>query len=347
MAKAFFTDSGHPRLDLVIKEVAAESQDRPGWRPRVSSLGRCPRSLVYAMRGYAKLPREANVPLLLADGHNHEDISCGWLEKGGFQVEHRQHAVDLETVASPKIDLLECESCGQWISSNMIHGHIDGIIGNRFLFEHKGLGENGYGRLKWQCPEDYVRQCCCYILGLSRMGAFQLEGALLLIKSKNTSDYTQLWITYDENSDTAIVENDSAENTWVVRDVVSQVVDLFSEVEQYRVGQSFPDRPYAYSDWQCKWCEYRPVCWEGVDLSTTHGVLLEEDDSLCMAGRVLHEESDSKKEADRELKNIRAGVLEGMRQRRIESFTDGQLVVRMKKVARGKSSYDTIETSVI
>jgi hypothetical protein len=319
----------HPRLDQAISDAALKEHEQEqrslSYYPRVSNAGKCPRALTYRALGMEEKPLTAQKIQLFRDGDWHEHITANWLEKTDFKIVGTQTAVNVTEVPGGQEGTRKCQVCGEEIPLNMLHGHIDGIVAGqnneRFLWEHKGLNERGFKRLDEEYPAGYVAQCSCYVYGLRKAGD-PVAGAILLIKSKHNSDYKQIFIAYDEETDEARVENEWNGRVWYVENVVQEVVNLHATVEEFRFGLDMPDRPYDYDDWQCQWCDFKEQCWTDHDIEIRQrkdGCSLAMGDPLAMDLERFHELRREKNGLELEIKELRRNILTGLADNNIKA----------------------------
>lgn len=245
--------SNRPKLNQVIQSVARTGQKKK-YRPRVSNAGSCPRALTYQALGVEGRGEVGRMPVLLSDGNLHEDSTITWLEQGGVNVIMRQYGLDVAVIEGESTDPWFCDLCNKEITGNILHGHIDGVVddGERYyLFEHKGLGDFGFENLDREFPKGYITQCSAYIKGLQNAG-FDITSALLLVKNKNNSEYRQIYIEYDSESDIARAENEWSGLVDIFSDVLKGLVDLHQTVATSRApGANLPDRPFDQESFQC------------------------------------------------------------------------------------------------
>lgn len=258
-----------PRLDAILPEMAREEKAKEDehfiYRPRVSNSGSCPRALTYAAKGFEPRPHSGRMALLFEDGNVHEEVTINWLKKTDYRVSYNQLGLDIAEIPGAPEGEWHCEFCKRDIPLSTLHGHIDGLILTdevSLLFEHKGLGQFAFDNLNNEAPVGYIGQCCCYIHGLCNMGMDVTE-AVLIVKNKNTSEYRQVNVSYDSETDQAVAYNTWSGVTTYHYDVIKSVVDLHSTVEEFRFKEGdLPDRPYEASDWHCKFCRFKDTCWD-------------------------------------------------------------------------------------
>lgn len=257
-----------PRLDRIIPTVAMElraTEVRP-YRHRVSNVGECPRSLVYQRLGMTPTPFSGRTVLIFGDGNLHEDATVDWLDKTDFPVKYRQEPVDVgEIITADPFSDVYCDTCEKHIPSSILHGHIDGMIeigDAHILFEHKAIGSFAYQLIDKEFPLGYIKQCCCYIKGLFDRG-FNIDTALILLRSKDKATYKQMVIEYDHQADRCVMRNEWNELSGYLENVVQDCLDMHATVEEFAINGELIDRPYDYEDFHCQYCRYKNTCWDG------------------------------------------------------------------------------------
>lgn len=337
-------DGNRPRLDLVIPQIAdllRQGEER-AYRPRVSSGGRCVRSLTYKALGFQEEPdsESGRVSVLLADGNMHEDSTVEWLAKSSYPVTDRQLGVNIGIVRGVSDEPFPCESCMEMIPGNVLHGHIDGLIrkGNVHLFEHKGLNERGFEKLAHEPNKDYVQQCSCYIHGLRQQG-IDIKSAILLIKNKANSAYRQVFIEYED--DQAKITNEWNGRVFFVDNPVADTLQVFETVERHRAAGTLPERPFDYDDWNCRYCGFRNQCWSGLVESIKAREEIDrisDNDFLAVDVSRYFELKQLSSQMEVEIKDLRSSIMREMTARNIKSGKAGGL--KFSVSARNAESLD-------
>ncbi|MEW6542450.1 MAG: hypothetical protein AB1411_02440 [Nitrospirota bacterium] len=259
-------------VEVLLKVAAIEAEENEQeYRPRPSAAGpeRCLRQLVYFARGVPKEPMLDRMALVFDDGHVNEGTTAKWIGKTAFRLHHQQLRVKVGTVTHN----------GQLYD---IEGSIDGLVSDflgitTWLWEHKAINRYTFEDY-WtgkKLPLDYITQCGCYLFGLAAAGWPQVTQALLVIKCKDTSDYIEFRLEYDRDADAIrileVVRASTAERRYdvvnqntVLTGVRRQALERFELVEQYRVTQTLPDRPFVEPQkFPCGRCQYQQRCWDG------------------------------------------------------------------------------------
>lgn len=342
-------DQGNlPRLDRLIPQIAKatkqKEQEESSYYPRVSNSGACVRSLVYQANGETPTPHSGRMALIFEDGNVHEDVTIKWLESSGYPVTHSQLGVKVaDVIGAPEGTRID-QVTGEPIPLSFLYGHIDGLILTEdasALFEHKALGSFAYDNLNKEAPEGYIGQCCCYVRGLQDQG-FEIDEAILVCKSKNTSEYKQLNIVYSREDDSAIVTYLWDDRQSFHANVVGSVVEIHNEVEKNRNSREIPNRPYTPDDWHCKFCGYRDICWDGVvDEIKSYSKVeeIEPDDDIYELVACLTEARDEEKIVKAKVKEARSELMKTLADREIKSGRCGPLEFNMR--AFTKKSLDS------
>ncbi len=246
--------------DLLIKIAGMTAKPEAEYRPRPSSAGpeRCLRQLVYKALGTPGKPTGDRFIMVLDDSSWHEELTADWIRKSAFQLLDQQREV----------------VCGTTIHRGKpyeVAGHIDGLIrdlgGVDRLWEHKAVNHFSFERmLKGEYPLDYLTQCVLYLTGL------KLKEAVLLVKNKNTSAYLEYLMSYDGGGDVlTILHVMGSDGTYLsgpveIPGLYANAFKRFEIVEAYRANGELPPRQYdRTSDWQCSYCQYSEVCYEGYE----------------------------------------------------------------------------------
>lgn len=274
----------------------------------------------------------------------HEDSTVEILEKSDFPVDNRQYAVDVGLIdAADPFEMIRCDTCEIDIPFNILHGHIDGTItvdDRTVLFEHKAIGSYAYNLLDKEFPIAYVKQCCCYIKGLHDRG-FDIDSALILLRSKDLANYKQIKIEYDIKADRAFMSNEWNELNGYLDDVVKGCIEMHDDVERMALNGELPDRPYELSHFKCKFCRFQNTCWDGyVEEVRALGKdnSIPETSPLSELARKQHILTAEKKRVEDELQEVKKKLKSEMFKGGIKEGAVGNF--RIKTTAFNKSSLD-------
>lgn len=257
-------------LAEIIPKIAGfeKGKENNKYKHRCSnaSIGeRCIRQAVYNALGYEAKPFGDRFSLVVDDSSWHEELTADWLRKSGY-----------------KIDLGQMEIVPFKINDRNLIGKIDGILtdltGNDYLYEHKAISHFTFAKYENgnQYPSDNICQVVCYLVGLYYVMGKYIP-AILLIKNKNTSNYLEYLIEYDDQTDIvkcklqtlsyegnrlgAVIEK----NEFFIENVLERIKARFELIDEYVSKKEIPQRQYSIEDWQCSYCRYAETCWQGYE----------------------------------------------------------------------------------
>lgn len=343
------------RLDQLVPAAAIEAraQELRTYRHRVSNVGECVRCLVYQRLGFEPdRSHSGRMLLIFGDGHMHEDATVSLLSKTDFPVIARQHPVDVgEIQSADPLATVHCDTCDVHIPMSMLHGHIDGMIiiscgsseldQKHILFEHKAIGSFAYGLADKEFNTSYVRQCCCYMKGLRDKG-YEIDTALLVLRSKDLATYKQVRIEYDHANDRCSMHNEWNELSGYMENVVAEAIELHENVETFALNGELPDRPYEYQYFKCQSCLYQTTCWDGAvtEVSTLDdNIDLSTNDTISKLANAQYELSNSKSDIEKRLKEVKKGLKLALLSAGVKGGETGNL--RIKTRAFDKEDIDT------
>jgi hypothetical protein len=235
-------------------------EEEQAYRPRPSSAGpeRCIRAMVY---------HRTNTPLdkpigdrfihVLNDSWWHAQLTAEWISKSAYAIHSQEMRV----------------TC--WEQDGIkIEGDIDGILtdllGVDRLLELKAINHftfEGYWNQD-EFPEDYFAQTATYMRGVHRLNP-DINEALLLIKSKNTSGFIEYLLRYDFDKDLLTIVKLTRHTGDVIDlnlerpDICGKAVQKFKDVEAHATAGTLPERPYPQDHWRCRYCSFNDTCWKG------------------------------------------------------------------------------------
>lgn len=255
--------------EILVKVAGMEKQKQQKYRPRPSSSGpeRCVRQMTYHSRGFKADKEMADrFVMTIDDSIFHEDITHDWISKTAFKI----HSTQM------KVESLELPS-GEKLGGS-IDGVITDLLGVDRLYEHKAINHFTFNKY-WggDYPLDYFCQCCLYIKGLRKVNP-DIKEAVLLIKNKNTAQYIDYLIHYDEAIDTAYIVEVCHSNgekktpkkdevyLEVFHNVIEKVVAKFEAVRKHTIQKTLPDRPHEIgTTFPCGYCNWEETCFEGYE----------------------------------------------------------------------------------
>lgn len=239
--------------DILHKFADQFSDDEHEYYPRPSMSGpnRCIRQMVYHGLGFPRKPFPGRTLFVFDDGRWHEELTLDWIRKSAFIVHSEQMVVD----------------CSPPMTTGSIDGIMTDLLGRDYLLELKSV--NHFTFQRWangENPEDYFAQTCIYYDALRKI-ASNISGALLLLKNKNTSAYLEYLIQYDGLNYIVIQKADSLgeikQMNLVLEDIVGKACEKFLSVADYVKRKTLPKRQYDVDTWNCGYCAYGEICWEG------------------------------------------------------------------------------------
>ncbi len=287
-------------VDILMKIARDEQPPMGAYRPRPSGWGRCIRASVYHALGYPAKLFPGRFVMLLEESGFTEDMMADWIRKSSFNLHSQQMPVNVASMPSRRgREPWLCEVCTKasgrevWIESEIIHGHIDGVIqdlmGAEYLWEMKGINHFGFERLEASLQEGlwddnlvkWVHQDCMYLVGLGKLSS--INRLIITVGNRNTSAKLEAIGTYSPALDRFTLE--SAMSTRVIEDsetgirgdlrggfepmvldgVVAGFIGYFNRVEELVSAKLLPARPYELSDWHCGYCQWQGTCWEGFE----------------------------------------------------------------------------------
>ena len=180
-----------PKISAEQMEARQKEKGYGKYKHRCSNAGteRCLRMRVYHALGIEPEPFPDRFSLVLDDSSWHEELSADWIRSSVYRLHSTQMKLTTMTINGVEVG-----------------GHIDGLItdpdGNDMLWEHKAINHFTFQAYETGdlIPYDYITQCCMYIVGLEKDTGKWLP-ALLMIKNKNTSQYLEYHIEYDDQTD--------------------------------------------------------------------------------------------------------------------------------------------------
>jgi hypothetical protein len=290
----------------IIPKIAGMGNDEHEYYPRPSMAGpeRCIRSMVYHGLKVPRSPMPGRAILIFDDSSWHEELTADWIRKSAYQL----HSVQMEVTIPGKMTLT---------------GHIDGIItdltGKDYLIEHKAINHFTFQKY-WagEVPLDYLTQTCLYAKGLQQVNP-DINEALLLIKNKNTAQYMEFRIVYED--DTAkIIERCHSTGERIPMDyklehITESAFQKFADVQDYIEKKTLPKRQYDIDTWRCEYCGWYQECWknyqEEFETLSTQGMLDNEAaDAVRYYKELAAQETDIKKEKEKMKEIVKSAMKE-------------------------------------
>lgn len=311
--------------DIIHKVAEMTAEEEHAFYPRPSSAGpdRCIRQMVYHGLNIKRQPLPGRAIVIFSDSSFHEDLTADWIRKTAFQL----HSEQMKVKCRPP----------------MTEGSIDGIITDLLnvdrLWEHKAINHFSFQRY-WggELPLDYMTQCAVYIDGIKTHDNPEINEGLLLIKNKNTAQYMEFEIEYDQFEDKLIISK-ATHSTGEVRkinhtieNIVQSACDKFYQVLGYIEKNTLPKRQYHINDdWQCEYCGWAQACWENYhnefqELKTNEMLPNEIADTV----RYYKELGAQKSEMEKEYKTLSQKVKDIMKETGAREGRAGEYLLRLK-----------------
>ncbi|MCE5226140.1 MAG: hypothetical protein LLG05_09830 [Porphyromonadaceae bacterium] len=312
----------------VILKIAGQFQEKEDskYYPRPSMAGkeRCTRQIVYHGLNIPKEPLAGRAVMIFSDSSFHEDLTSDWIRKSAFQL----HSEQMEVTVDMGFDF-------------KLKGHIDGIVTDLlevdYLWEHKAINHFSWMHY-WDGarPYDNISQCCIYLRGLHSDNP-NIKKAVLLMKNKNTAAYLEFIISYDYDTDTAVIERSTNSNgetkeiNEIIPDAVRSCFEKFRYVNECIKNQTLPKRDYFIGDdWHCDYCAWGKTCWQGYKKEFTElktdSMLPEEVETMI---RYYKELGGQKSDIEKEYKELSEKVKSTMKEIGAREGRAGQYIVKL------------------
>lgn len=270
-------------LAEIIPSIAGLDQRKFKYNPRPSSSGpeRCIRSMVYNALGIEPKALPGRSILTMDDSTWHETLSIDWINKSAYRLHSNQMGIDCLELKSQFLDKeWYCKACKRTIPRHMLHGHIDGILQEpeelEHLFEHKAINHFTFQAYESGdlIPYDYVAQVVIYYVGLKKILQKDLSFSILFVKNKNTAQYMEFHIEYDEQTDIAKIEsyrveynNDGFPQIKFIKEsfmekVIAGTIEKYLLIDKYVNENTLPKRQYGIDSWRCEYCGWNEYCWK-------------------------------------------------------------------------------------
>lgn len=213
-----------------------------------SSVGKCPRAIVYQMLGREKLPPMPRLQSIFDNGtafHNRmEDV----FERTGLMIAPELTIKKPELKISGRSDVIIHNKKEHVSSDTIIKLHrydyktkknnlvYEGPDNDVHIIELKSINDNGFNRLKTKPQQKHADQLLLYmyITGI-RVGS-------VLYENKNNQMLKEYYIEYDERR----VQN-------VILKDIKFCVDCATEGK-------IPKRFYEEHTFECRYCDYAHIC---------------------------------------------------------------------------------------
>jgi hypothetical protein len=317
--------------DIIVKVAGMEIEERGDYRPRPSLAGpqRCIRQMVYWAKKTAPDRQMGDrFAMTIDDSTFHEYLTSDWISKSSFKIHSSQMPLDIiELDFMPKGTTHYCKHCDKQVPDNILHGHPDGIVtdllGVDHHYEHKAVNRFAFDRYwKGEFPLDYITQCCLCIVGLNKELHDKITTSVLLLKCKDTAQYMEFIIKYDETEDRADIMEANHSNgerrfmtdgspLLTIEHIVYDAIKKFAAVDHCVKEGELPDRPFEMgTQFPCGYCAWEDTCWDGYlkeveKLSENEADLTELEDSARFYKELGAQISDMETQKDEVAKRIK------------------------------------------
>ncbi len=252
------------KAEGVEKNAKRMADRKPEWgnalfQPSPSQAGkdRCSRQQVYQGLGIPKSESDSGrIEIIFDDSNWHEELIKEWIRKSAYRLHSEQMKVE----------------CPPPMRTGSIDGLVTDLLGKDLLLEIKAINHFTFERY-WNggadgYPYGYFTQCAIYLKAIKKINP-DITDAILLVKNKNTGNFLEFILHYDEASDTLtvleIIHSLKKEHIYpklAIPNIVKDAVDKFTAVLANIEAKTLPVRDYFYDDWHCDYCAWKGKCWE-------------------------------------------------------------------------------------
>ncbi|MEW6686278.1 MAG: PD-(D/E)XK nuclease family protein [Candidatus Edwardsbacteria bacterium] len=289
-------------LTELLNQFAQQEMAKPR-RPKEkhwpSDAGKCLRALVYLWRGTEGKKPDNRTFFVFEDGHLHHQTIRNQLRRAGLEF-----TMEEAPISDPKIPL---------------SGKLDAVIrlgGKYYVLEIKSINRFSFEEVTHQGPiPSHVIQLQLYLHYVQNLFRLNTQSGILLYKCKDTSRFWESLIEYDETQ-------------------VKTFFDTVAEVKEHLGKNTLPPRPYRVTDWECQYCDYSEICWEGMEKELENRLKeIREEELVKLIGELIFVR-DQKKQVEKEEKRLTELIKSIMVQKEIKSGKIGSYFVELKEQSR-------------
>lgn len=210
-----------------------------------SSIGQCPRKIVYGMLSYPGEPKEMEDILVLDNGTYFHERMEDYFEKMGILVTREMAFRDIEHSISGRSDAIiydpafdpEKDDPGETIELIDRDGNklYEGPANALSIIEFKSIKESNFDKLKTVAKKNHVQQLQLY-LHLTKIPKGQ-------VWYENKNNQSPLTFEYAYNPE-----------------IAAQVLEEIDGYVDMAKREELPERPYKPHELPCRWCQYRDTC---------------------------------------------------------------------------------------
>jgi len=261
-----------------------------------SDAGKCLRALVYQWRGETPKTPDGRRFFVFSDGNLHHQAIIKQLEEAGITVTMKE---------APLRD-----------KERNISGKMDALIkmdNNYYVLEIKSISHMGFDEvMRTGAREEHVLQLQLYLHYVQNIFKINARQGIILYKNKNTSDFADFPIDYDET-------------------YVQGFFNQLKQIEEHLKVNTLPERSYERKDWHCSYCDYRETCWAGIPAKKI--VEIKDEELINLLGEFIFAKEQRKDFEEKEglLSERLKMVLQG---RGFSEGTIGSYLVKLEEISQ-------------
>lgn len=209
------------------RQFGARLPDKPTLR--LSSIGKCPRSLAYGLLGYPKAGKEidARAKMVFLQGDLVEIAIVALMKQAGLNVTSAQETIYFDGV----------------------EGHPDGIYTNcikQYLLEIKSMSSYSFDNFQKGIVDDsYIYQINAYLEALG------LDECVMIGQNKDSG---------------VLHEHIVKKNPQIIADIKSRIEIIKAATSENLPVRPFAADSKGFLPWQCRYCAYYQTCWPNSQL---------------------------------------------------------------------------------
>lgn len=276
-----------------------------------SDVGVCIRALVYRWQGIEGIKPEPRTFFILEDGNLHHKSIRDLIRQAGLEI-----VMEETPISDPKMRL---------------SGKLDAVIrldGKYYVLEIKSVNRFTFDEIIHQGPrEDHVLQLNLYLYYVQNLFRIPTDMGILLYKCKDTSRFWEFVVPFSEKE---------ANNFFA----------LLGNIENYIEKDILPERPYKITDWQCQYCNYRKICWEGYSEEAIKKFAEIKDEDLVNLLSELLWLREQKKNLEEKEENLNQEIKQIMEAKGIETGRIGNYFIEYKEQIRQVLDQDLLKEKI-
>jgi CRISPR/Cas system-associated exonuclease Cas4 (RecB family) len=223
--------------DMISRAFIARGIGRAAlapYRPRASSAGACIRALTYHRAGVPPTdPLEPEVGLTLELGSLLHEYLVQCLRDYGLRVEEVEREVHIP------------------FAHGTIAGHIDVVVGGSTIVDFKSASRASFDAMvERNAPLPQHRAQVTLYLHACRLMNLPYTHAVIVAYCKDPGNGRQRtpWVS-------PLIEYDP--------ELAARLIRMFEAVEEHARAGTLPERPYTVpTDYPCRGCQWRSLCWD-------------------------------------------------------------------------------------